>query len=73
MWILGLGLLPANLKQKARIAVTVVAIAFCISTVTLLGLHVTHRLPTYTMGADPKLRGLAPTAPDYFHRVHMID
>ena len=73
VWILGLGLLLANLKQKARIAVTVVAIAFSIFTVTLLGLSVTHHLPAYYMNIDPKLKGLAPTAPDYFHRVHMID
>ncbi len=81
VWIVGLGLLLANMKGKARIGAMVVAIVFCMSTLTLFGLYVIHRWPMYTMNTDPALKGLRypalnghpPGTPDYFHRVHNID
>ena len=68
VWILGLGLLLANLKKKAAIGVLGVAAACSIFTVTLLGLLITNRWPSYYMNTNPKLKGLSPVAPDYFQR-----
>jgi hypothetical protein len=73
VWILGLGLLLADLKGKTRIGVTAVGVACCIVTVTLLGLLTLNRWPSYSGHSDPKLKGLSQAAPDYYHRVHNID
>jgi len=55
------------------IGVLVGAAACSTVTVTLLGLLMIGRWPTYAEHSDPQLKGLSRTAPDYFQRVHNID
>ena len=73
VWILGLGLLLATLKGKTRIGVTVVAMACCLVTVTLLGLLTFHRWPSYSEHSDSELKTLSRGEADYFHRAHRFN